>query len=158
VRLTNQDRLLFVWLYRLFPSILNAIIIVRPETVIRWHRRGFQAYWRWKSRGCGGRPRIRGEIRELILRMSRENPLWGAPRIHAELLMLGIKVAESTVGSYVTRRRHPPSQGWKTSSPGRAASSICTRLSFRQPQGPADSAREKATTMAIHAEGKIAKH
>jgi transposase InsO family protein len=112
--LRNTDRLLFVWLYRLFPSILNAIMIVRPETVIRWHRRGFQAYWRWKSRRRGGRPRISGEIRDLILRMSRENPLWGTPRIHAELLMLGIKVAESTVGRYIVRRRHPPSQGCKT--------------------------------------------
>ena len=114
VRLRNIDRLILVWLYRFFPSILNAIVIVKPETVIRWHRRGFQAYWRWKSRRRGGRPRIDGEVRELIRRMSRDNPLWGAPRIHAELLMLGIVVAESTVGRYLPRRRQPPSQGWKT--------------------------------------------
>src|SRR5713226_5587766 len=114
VRLWNIDRLLMVWLYRLYPALLDAIIIVQPETVIRWHRRGFRAYWRWKSRHVGGRPRIEAEIRALIRRMSRENPLWGAPRIHGELLMLGIEVAESTVGRYMVRRRRPPSQGWKT--------------------------------------------
>src|ERR1700719_5272193 len=97
VRLWNIDRLLFVWLYRLYPSLLEAIIIVQPETLIRWHRRGFRAYSRWKSRHVGGRPRIDSEMRALIRRMSRENPLWGAPRIHGELLMLGIEVAESTV-------------------------------------------------------------
>jgi hypothetical protein len=107
--------LLLVWLYRLYPSLLDGIIIVQPETVIRWHRRGFRAYWRWKSRQVGGRPRVDSEIRALIRRMSRENPLWGAPRIHGELLMLGIEVAESTVGRYMVRRRRPPSQGWKTS-------------------------------------------
>jgi len=101
-------------LYRLYPALLDAIIIVQPETVIRWHRRGFRAYWRWKSRRVGGRPRTDAEIRALIRRMSRENPLWGAPRIHCELLRLGIDVAESTVGRYMVRRRRPPSQGWKT--------------------------------------------
>src|SRR6266851_9670274 len=114
VRLRNIDRLLFVWLNRLYPSLLDAIIIVRPETVIRWHRRGFRAYWHWKSRHLGGRPRIDSELRALIRRMSRENPLWGAPRIHGELLMLGIEVAQSTVGRYMVRRHRPPSQGWKT--------------------------------------------
>src|SRR5271169_338397 len=110
VRLRNIDRLLLVWLYRLYPSLLDAIIIVQPETVIRWHRRGFRAYWRWKSRHAGGRPRTDSELRALIRRMNRENPLWGAPRIHGELLMLGIEIAESTVGRYGPRRR-PPSQG-----------------------------------------------
>jgi transposase InsO family protein len=76
-----------VWLYRVYPSLLGAVIIVQPETVIRWHRRGFRAYWHWKSRHVGGRPRIDSEIRALIRRMSRDNPLWGAPRIHGELLM-----------------------------------------------------------------------
>ena len=79
VRLCNTDRLLFVWLYRLFPSILDAVTIVKFETVIRWHRRGFGAYWRWKSRRSSGRPRINPEIRDLIRQMSRDNPLWGAP-------------------------------------------------------------------------------
>ena len=114
VRLRNIDRLILVWLYRFFPSILNAIIVVKPETVIRWHRRGFRAYWRWKSRRRGGRPKIDREIRDLIRRMNKENPLWGAPRIHGELLMLGIEVAQSTVARYMTRRQGPPSQGWKT--------------------------------------------
>ncbi len=114
VRLGNIDRLIFVWLYRMFPSILSAITVVKPATVIRWHRRGFRAYWRWKSRRRGGRPKIDREIRDLIRRMSKENPLWGAPRIHGELLMLGIEVAESTVARYMTRRQGPPSQGWKT--------------------------------------------
>jgi hypothetical protein len=97
LRLRNSDRLLLVWLYRIFPSTLNAIRIVRPETVIRWHRRGFRAYWRWKSRPGVGRPPIDGEIRDLIRQLSMVNPLWGAPRIHGELLMLGIEVARSTV-------------------------------------------------------------
>ncbi len=114
LRLRNIDRLILVWMYRMFPSILNAITVVKPETVIRWHRRGFRAYWHWKSRQRGGRPKIDREIRDLIRRMSKENPLWGAPRIHGELLMLGIEVAESTVARYMARRQGPPSQGWKT--------------------------------------------
>lgn len=113
VRLRNMDRLLFVWLYRPFPSILDTVTVVKPETVIRWHRRGFRAYWHWRSRRQGGRPRIDREIRALIRRMSREN-LWGAPRIDGELLMLGIEVSESTVGRYMVRARRTPSQGWKS--------------------------------------------
>ena len=114
VRLQNIDRLILVWLYRIFPSILDAVVVVKPETVIRWHRRGFRAYWHWKSRRLGGRPKIDREIRDLIRRINRENPLWGAPRIHGELLMLGIEVAESTVTRYMVRTGRPPSQGWKT--------------------------------------------
>src|ERR1700737_5659454 len=110
VRLRDIDRLICVWLCRSFPSILNAIIVVKPETVIRWHRRGFRAYWHWKSRRCGGRPRIDREIRDLIRRMSKENALWGAPRIHGELLMLGIEIAESTVARYMTSRQGPASR------------------------------------------------
>ena len=98
VRLRNIDRLMFVWLYRCFPSILNAITVVKPETVIQWHRRGFRAYWHGKSRRRVGRPKTDREIRDLIRRMNHENPLWGAPRIHGELLMLGIEVAQSTRG------------------------------------------------------------
>jgi len=114
VRLRNLDRLRLVWLYRLYQSILNTVVIVKPETVIAWHRRGFRAYWRWKSARRGGRRQIGREVRDLIRRMSRENPLWGAPRIHGELLMLGIEVAQSTVAKYMGRHRRPPSQGWKT--------------------------------------------
>jgi hypothetical protein len=78
VHIRNIDRLVFVWLYRFFPSILNAIVVVKPDTVIRWHRRGFRAYWRWKSRSRSGRPRIDREIRDLIRGINKENPLWGA--------------------------------------------------------------------------------
>jgi transposase InsO family protein len=114
VRLRNIDRLILVLLSRLFPSVLDAIVIVKPETVLRWHRRGFRAYWRWKSWRRGGRPRIDRELRQLIRRMSRDNPLWGAPRLHGEVLMLGIDVSESTVGRYMIRIGRPRSQGWKT--------------------------------------------
>jgi len=88
--------------------------VVKPETVIRWHRRGVRAYWHWKSSRVGGRSKIDREIRDLIRRMSKENPLWGALRIHGELLMLGIEVAQSTVARYMTKRQGAPSQGWKT--------------------------------------------
>jgi transposase InsO family protein len=108
------DRALFVWLYRCCPRILAAITIVRPETVVRWHRMGFAAYWRWKSRPLGGRPPIAKEVRDLIRRMSFENPLWGAPKIHGELLKLGIEVAQSTVSIYMVPRPDRPSQSWKT--------------------------------------------
>jgi transposase InsO family protein len=113
-RLRNIDRLKLVWLSRLFPSLLDAIIIVKPETVLRWHRRAFRAYWRWKSWQRDGRPRIDGEFRALIRWMSKENPTWGAPRIHSELLMLGIDVSESTVGRYMIKTGRPRSQGWRT--------------------------------------------
>ena len=108
------DRALFIWLYRRCPRILDAITIVRPETVVRWHRMGFAAYWRWKSRPLGGRPRIGKEVRDLIRRMSFENPLWGAPKIHGELLKLGIEVAQSTVSIYMVPRPDRPLQTWKT--------------------------------------------
>ena len=88
-RLTAADRPLFVWLCRLFPSLRNAITIVQPDTVLRWHRSGFRLYWRWKSGSRGGRPKVPIEVRSLIRRMGLENPLWGAPRIHGELLKLG---------------------------------------------------------------------
>jgi putative transposase len=86
------DRLLWVWLYRVRPRCLELMVLVKPATVVRWHRQGFRLYWRWKSRQRGGRPRIDREIRDLIRRMSKENPLWGAPRIHGELLMLGSRL------------------------------------------------------------------
>ena len=114
VRLTNNDRWFFIQLYRWFPSILHAITIIRPETLVRWHRAGFRCYWRWKSRSRGGRPKIETDLRALIRRMSMENPLWGAPRIHGELLKLGFEVAQSSVAKYMVKRRAPPSQGWRT--------------------------------------------
>jgi len=113
-RLTTADRLLFVWLCRLLPSLQSAVTIVQPDTVLRWHRSGFRLCWRWKSRSWGGRPKVAIEIRGLIRRMSEENPLWGAPRIHGELLKLGIEVAQSTVAKYMARRRPGSGQTWKT--------------------------------------------
>src|SRR6266404_7009180 len=104
VRLTNGDRLFLVQLYRWFPSGLKAITIIRPETLVRWHRGGFRRYWRWKSRSLGGRPKIDGELRAQIRRMSAENPLWGAPRIHGELLKLGFEVSQSSVAKYMVKR------------------------------------------------------
>src|SRR5580704_9079330 len=112
--LNNTDRLVFVWLYHWFPGILEALAILRPETILRWHRAGFRVYWRWRSRIPVGRPKTSAELRMLILEMSRANPLWGAPRIHGELLKLGFDVAQSTVAKYMKRRLGPPSQGWKT--------------------------------------------
>jgi len=114
VRLTNHDRWFFVQLYRWFPAILRVLTIMRPETLVRWHRAGFRRYWRWKSRRRGGRPPVETELRALIRRMSIENPLWGAPRIHGELLKLGFEVAQSSVAKYIVKRRVPPSQGWRT--------------------------------------------
>src|SRR2546426_22372 len=107
VHLTSGDRLFLVLLYRWFPSVLRAITIIRPETLVRWHRAGFRHYWRWKSRFFGGRPQIDADLRALIR-------LWGAPRIHGELLKLGFEVAQSSVAKYMVKRCGPPSQGWRT--------------------------------------------
>jgi hypothetical protein len=112
-RLTNNDRWFFVWMYRWFPTIMKVVTIVQPETVVRWHRAGFRRLWRWKSRSRGGRPQIELELRTLIRQMSRENLLWGPPRIHGELLKLGFSVAQSTVATYMVKRRGSPSQGWR---------------------------------------------
>ena len=108
------DRLVFVGLYRLFPKICDALAIVKPETIVRWHRAGFRSYWCWKSRPRGGRPTVPLEIRRLIREMSIANPLWGAPRIHGELLKLDIAIGQTSVAKYMAKRRGPPSQGWKT--------------------------------------------
>jgi transposase InsO family protein len=112
--LSSIDRWFFAGLYGLAPGVLSALAIVRPETVIRWHRAWFRRYWRWKSRPQGGRPKTELEVRQLIREMSVANPLWGAPRIHGELLKLGIDVGQTTVAKYMARSRRPPSQGWKT--------------------------------------------
>ena len=108
---SNFDRMIFVCLYRIAPRILDALTIVEPETVVHWHRAGFR---RWKSRRRAGRPSVTPEIRRLIREMSLANPLWGAPRIHGELLKLGIDVGQTSVAKYMARRRRPPSQGWRT--------------------------------------------
>jgi transposase InsO family protein len=96
------------------PSLPSAAVIVQPDTIVRWHRAGFRSYWRWKSRACGGRPKVPAEVRSLIRRMNVENPLWGAPRIHGELLKLGIEIAQSTVAKYMAKRRPGSGQTWKT--------------------------------------------
>src|SRR6266478_2140586 len=108
------DRMVFAGLYGLAPDVLSVLAIVRPETVIRWHRAGFRLYWRWRSRRRGGRPKVPVDVRQLIRDISIANPLWGAPRIHGELLKLGIDVGQTTVAKYMARGRRPPSQGWKT--------------------------------------------
>ena len=97
------------------PSLLTAAVIIQPDTILRWHRAGFRAYWRWKSRSRGGRPKVAAEVRSLIRRMSLENSLWGAPRIHGELLKLGIEVAQSTVAKYMAKHHRPGrGQTWQT--------------------------------------------
>jgi hypothetical protein len=114
VVLGNIDRVLFVGLYHFSPKVLDALKILKPETVLRWHRAGFRVYWRWKSGSCGGRPKTPADIRQLIREMSVANPLCGAPRIHGELLKLGIDVGQTTVAKYMAKRRRPPSKGWTT--------------------------------------------
>jgi hypothetical protein len=109
---TDVDRLVFARLYHLAPGVLNALKIVKPETVIYWHRAGFRAYWRRKSGPREGRPQIPCELRRLIRDVSLANPLWGAPRIHGELLKLGIEIGQTTVAKYMAKARRSPSQGW----------------------------------------------
>ena len=113
-KLRKRDRVFWAWLSRLWADWRSCLMIVKPETVIGWHRQGFRLYWRWKSRKKPGRPKTEAEVRQLIRRMSLENPLWGAPRIQSELALLGHTVAESTVAEYMGRRRKPPSQTWRT--------------------------------------------
>jgi hypothetical protein len=114
VQFSNSDCLFFIQLYRWFPSVLKAMTIMRPETVMRWHRAGFRRYWRRKSRNLGGRPKIAADLRALIRQMSIENWLWGAPRIHGELLKLGFAVAQSTVAKYMASHGGPRGQNWGT--------------------------------------------
>jgi hypothetical protein len=114
LRLRGIDRAFMVWMTRRWPGLLSLSRVVRPDTILCWHRARFRAYWRWKSRDQPGRPKISIELRELIRRMSQENRLWGTPRIHGELLKLGYEVAESTVSKYMIRHRGPPSQTWRT--------------------------------------------
>ena len=114
-RLRQRDRIFWVLLSRFWQHWQAHLVIVQPATVIRWHRQGFKIYWRWKSRTRTlGRPRVDAELRELIRRMSRENPSWGAPRIQSELALLGHQVCESTVAKYMVRYPKPPSQTWRT--------------------------------------------
>jgi hypothetical protein len=144
VAFIDSDRLFFILLYRLFPSILNAMTIIRPETLVRWHRAGFLRYWRWKSRNPGGRPPIRAELRALIRRMSIENVLWGAPRIQGELLRLGFAVAQSTVAKYMAKRDDPAlsnrpdhrisCRGSQSAHPVRPGAPFCATMRRTSPQ------------------------
>jgi hypothetical protein len=119
VRFTNSDRLFFIWLYRLFPSMLDALRIIRPETLVRWQPCRFSSYWCWKA--AGGRPQIDAELRALIRRMSVDNPLWGAPRIYGELLKIGFKVAQSSVAKYMIEGAHLASHASWRMPPDRAS-------------------------------------
>jgi len=115
LQLTASDRLFWVWLTRVWADWRSVLMIVQPKTVVAWHRKGFRVFWRWKIRhGKPGRPAVSSEVRDLIRTMSRANPLWGAPRIHGELLKLGIEISEPTVSKYMVRPRKPPSQTWRT--------------------------------------------
>ena len=115
VRLKAADRLLWVIISRFWKQWRSALLIVKRETVIAWHRKGFRLYWCWKSRaGKCGRPRVSVGTRELIRQMSTANPLWGAPRIHGELLKLGIEISQATVAKYMWRQGKSPSQSWRT--------------------------------------------
>ena len=133
LRLRTADRLIFVWLYRRFPSLLGAAVIFKPETLVRWHRSGFRLYWRWKSRRRVGRPAVPNDIRDLVRTISRDNPLWGAPRIYGELLKLGIDIASrvspSACPGVVVR---PPRAGGPScaTTPATSRPSICS--SFRR--------------------------
>jgi transposase InsO family protein len=114
-KLTPPDRLLWAWLSQLWNGWRSALVIVKPDTVIAWHRKSFRLFWAWKVRhGKPGRPAVPIEVRALIRTMCRENPLWGAPRIHGELLKFGIDIGETSVSKYLVRRRKPPSQTWRT--------------------------------------------
>jgi len=112
-RLLQGDRVFWLWLARSWNGWRDSLVLVKPETVVRWHRKGFKYYWTWKSRQEGGRPEVSREVRGLIRKMSRANPLWGAPRIHGELLKLGIENSQATVAKYMIRLRKPPSPTWR---------------------------------------------
>jgi putative transposase len=114
-KLTSADRLLWAWLCSVWQDWRSGVRIMKASTVIGWHRQGFRLFWTWKiRRGKSGRPVVPQEVRKLIRTMSHENPLWGAPKIHGELLKLGIKIGETSVSKYMVRRRRPPSQTWRT--------------------------------------------
>jgi len=114
LRLAWTDRVLWIWLSQLWNDWRSALLILKPETVIAWHRKGFRRYWSWKSRRREGRPAIGSEVRNLIRQMSLANPRWGAPRIHGELLKIGIELSQATVAKYMVRHHKPPSQTWRT--------------------------------------------
>ena len=138
VRLTNNDRWFLIVLYSWFPSILRVLTIIRPETLIHWHRSGFRCYWRWKSRSLGGRPPIEARLRALIQQMSMENPLWGAPRIHGELLKLGFEVA------------WPNTWSSDAGHQARDGSPSCAIMLQTLPPWTSSSSRRSASTYSMH--------
>ena len=162
LRLHGSDRAVLVWLMRLWPSLIGLARVVQPDTILRWHRSGFRAYWRWKSRGQPGRPRVSRELRELIQQMSKDNPLWGAPRIHGELLKLGFELAESTVSKYMTKHRGPPSQTWRTflrnHANAIAAIDLCAVPTLTFGWLFCGSCRESWSTTAVVVRGNHASH
>jgi len=114
LRLARTDRWLWVWLARTWDGWRASLVLVKPETVIAWHRPGFRLFWTWKSRRRSGRPPVDADTRALIRTISVQNPFWGAPRIHGELLKLGIEISQATVAKYMARPPRPPSQTWRT--------------------------------------------
>ena len=114
LRLTAADRMVWAWLSHVWHRWRSALHVVKPATVIGWHRRGFRLFWTWKSRRRTGRPCVAKDVRALIRELSSQNPLWGAPRIHGELQKLGISVSQSTVAKYMRRDQTSPSQSWRT--------------------------------------------
>ena len=131
-KLRPRDRVFWVWLSRFWANWRSALLVVQPDTVLRWHRQGFKLYWRWKSQtGKVGRPKIELEIRRLIRRMSQENPSWGVPRIQSELALLGHTVSEATVRKYRIRKSNPPSQTWRTFLDNHLTDIVCHRLLHR---------------------------
>ena len=114
-RLRATDRALWVLLRRICHEWRRHLLVIQPDTVVRWHRLGWRLYWRRRSRRRRpGRPAAGSEVRALIRRLSLENPLWGAPRVHGELLKLGYELAEGTVAKYMVKQPGPPSQSWRT--------------------------------------------
>ncbi len=149
LRLFAIDRLLWVLLYRLWPRCLEAMLLVKPATVIQWHRQGFRLFWRWRSRS--GRPSVEREIRDLIRQMSSANPLWGAPRIHGELLKLGIEIGQATVAKYMVRRRGAlPRPGAPSCGITRKASLPSTCSSWRPYRAPTPKQAESLTVPLDH--------
>lgn len=128
LQLSSADRMLWAWLSRAWRGWRMALHIVRPETVVAWHRRGFRLFWTWKSRRHTGRPGVAADVRSLIRELSSANPLWGAPRIHGELQKLGISVSQSTVAKFMRRHRRPPSQTWRTFLTNHASQMMATDL------------------------------
>src|SRR5262245_21299100 len=160
-RFTSADRILWAWLSHVWRGWRSAVHNVKPETVIAWHRRGFCLFWTWKSRHRTGRPTVPPDVRAVIRELSTANPRWGAPRIHGELLKLGIAVSQSTVAKYMQRHLRPPSQTWRSFLTNHAArswpptSSSCDRhlpaaLRTRDPRARPSSNRPRGGHRASH--------